>query len=76
MGYSPHYFTSYVHDWIAQGWLPKSGKLMDFGSQEFDGDADDQQDVRLVPTRRRFARRQKVQGAVDDAHVSVFLTAP
>lgn len=38
MGYSPHYFTSYVQDWLAQGWLPEGGKLMDFGSQAFDGD--------------------------------------
>jgi SAM-dependent methyltransferase len=38
MGYSPHYFTSYVGDWITRGWLPTDGKFIDFGSQEFHGD--------------------------------------
>ena len=42
-----------------------------------DGDADDQQNIRLARTRRRFtSSAKKIQGPVDDAHVSAALHRP
>jgi hypothetical protein len=41
MGYAPNYFSSQVLRWLSEGWLPKGGRLIDFGAQEFHGDPDE-----------------------------------
>src|SRR5262249_50729484 len=38
MGYVPDCFKARVGKWMAAGWLPPSGKIADFGLQEFHGD--------------------------------------
>jgi hypothetical protein len=39
MGYASHYFDSHVDTWLRRGWLPPGGRLVEFGAQEFNGDA-------------------------------------
>jgi hypothetical protein len=41
MGYAPAYFSDHVAKWMCDGWLPKGGRLIDFGAQEFHGDPDE-----------------------------------
>jgi hypothetical protein len=38
MGYAADYFDARVRSWIATGWLPRPGKVAEFGAQEFHGD--------------------------------------
>jgi len=38
MGYSDTYFNGQVRPWIASGWLPRGGRIIDFGSQQFGRD--------------------------------------
>jgi len=41
MGYRENYFSQRVCYWLASGWLPKGGRLIDFGAQAFAGDPAD-----------------------------------
>jgi SAM-dependent methyltransferase len=38
MGYRENYFSHRVQRWQQAGWLPKGGRLIDFGAQAFTGD--------------------------------------
>jgi SAM-dependent methyltransferase len=38
MGYRENYFSQRVRQWQAAGWLPKGGRLIDFGAQAFSGE--------------------------------------
>jgi SAM-dependent methyltransferase len=38
MGYLENYFSQKVRQWQRSGWLPKGGRLIDFGAQAFAGD--------------------------------------
>lgn len=35
MGYDHSYFSGWVHQWLAAGWLAKGHRLIEFGAQEF-----------------------------------------
>ncbi len=51
MGYSDRFFAVHVRQWIEKGWLPRAGKIIDFGSQEFTEDpARTRDDVRAFLT--------------------------
>jgi len=39
MGYTENYFSQRVSQWQLAGWLPKGGRLIDFGAQAFSGDS-------------------------------------
>jgi SAM-dependent methyltransferase len=41
MGYVAGYFEERVAAWIESGWLPRGGRVADFGAQEFHGDPDE-----------------------------------
>jgi SAM-dependent methyltransferase len=53
MGYTPDYFNSHVARWLAEGYLPPGGRLLDFGSQELVGDAEE-----IANCVKRFLREQ------------------
>jgi SAM-dependent methyltransferase len=38
MGYTETYFSQRVRQWQLLGWLPRGGRLIDFGAQAFSGD--------------------------------------
>jgi hypothetical protein len=38
MGYRENYFSQRVHQWQRSGWLPRGGRLIDFGAQAFSGE--------------------------------------
>ena len=38
MGYNADYFNSHTANWLEKGWLPRGGRLIEFGGQEFYGD--------------------------------------
>src|SRR5262245_40726907 len=41
MGYAPLYFSFAVERWLTKGWLKAGHRLVDFGSQVFDGDPEE-----------------------------------
>jgi SAM-dependent methyltransferase len=60
MGYAADYFEARVGSWIAAGWLPRSGKVADFGVQEFHGDETEAKRVTGQFLRRQGVAEQRI----------------
>lgn len=60
MGYSADYFEARVGSWLATGWLPRSGKVADFGFQEFHGDKAEAKRITGQFLRRQGVAEQRV----------------
>jgi SAM-dependent methyltransferase len=72
MGYPADFFAAHVDTWIDAGWLPASGRLIDFGAQEFYCDQDQARGSSAAFLRRHGVPEDRITSAVGtDGKVSV-----
>jgi SAM-dependent methyltransferase len=72
MGYTANFFAAHVDTWIDAGWLPASGRLIDFGAQEFYCDQDEARGSSAAFLRRHGVPEDRIASALGtDGKVSV-----